>query len=34
MFEVDGLAETVAREALTRAAHKLPIGTKIVKRQA
>ncbi|MEK7194739.1 MAG: 50S ribosomal protein L16 [Patescibacteria group bacterium] len=34
MFEVDGLAETVAREALTRAAHKLPIKTKIIKRQA
>lgn len=34
MFEVDGLVEAVAREALTRAAHKLPIKTKIIKRQA
>lgn len=32
LFEVDGLIESVAREALSRAAHKLPIKTKIVKR--
>ncbi len=30
LFEMDGLPEAAAREALTRAAHKLPVQTKIV----
>ncbi len=33
MFEVGGVPEDLAVEALTRAAHKLPILTKIVKRR-
>ena len=33
MFEMDGVAEDVAREALRLAAHKLPTKTKIVIRQ-
>lgn len=33
MFEVGGVPEELAVEALTRAAHKLPILTKIVKRR-
>jgi large subunit ribosomal protein L16 len=33
LFEIDGLAEEQAREALRLGAHKLPIKTKIVKRQ-
>lgn len=32
IFEIDGLPEASAREALTRGAHKLPIKTRIVKR--
>jgi len=32
LFEVDGVSEQLAREALLRAAAKLPIKTKIVKR--
>lgn len=32
LFEIDGLAETTAREALRLAAHKLPIKTRVVKR--
>ncbi|KKR10212.1 MAG: 50S ribosomal protein L16 [Parcubacteria group bacterium GW2011_GWA2_39_18] len=32
LFEVDGVSESLAREALMRAAAKLPIKTKIVKR--
>jgi large subunit ribosomal protein L16 len=32
MFEVAGVPEQVAREALRRAAHKLPVETKIVQR--
>lgn len=32
LFEVGGVPEDLATEALTRAAHKLPITTKIVKR--
>jgi large subunit ribosomal protein L16 len=32
MFEIDGVPETVAREALTLGAAKLPIKTRIVKR--
>lgn len=31
IFEIDGLAEAVAREALTKAGHKLPVKTKFVK---
>ena len=33
MFEVAGVEEEVAREALRLAAHKLPVKTKIVKRE-
>ncbi len=32
LFEVDGVTETVAREALRLAAHKLPIKTRFIKR--
>ena len=32
MFELAGVPEEVAREALTLASHKLPIKTKMVKR--
>ena len=32
MFELGGVSETVAAEALRRAAHKLPLRTKFVKR--
>jgi len=32
LFEVDGVTETVAREALRLAAHKLPLKTRFVKR--
>jgi large subunit ribosomal protein L16 len=32
MFEIDGVSETVAREAFALAAAKLPIKTKIVTR--
>lgn len=30
LFEIDGIAEDVAREALRRAAHKLPVKTRII----
>jgi large subunit ribosomal protein L16 len=33
MFELSGVDEPVAREALRRAIHKLPIKCKIVKRE-
>lgn len=33
MFEVAGVAEEVAREALRLASHKLPLKTRFVKRQ-
>jgi large subunit ribosomal protein L16 len=33
MFELAGVSEEVAREALRLAAHKLPIKTKFVKRE-
>ena len=33
LFEMDGVSEEMAREAMRRAAHKLPIKTKFVKRQ-
>ena len=33
MFEIAGVSESVAREALRLAAHKLPIRTKFVKKE-
>lgn len=33
MFEISGVSETVAREALRLAMHKLPVKCKIIKRQ-
>lgn len=33
IYELDGVAEDVAREALIRAGHKLPVGWKVVKRE-
>ena len=33
MFEVAGVEEEVAKEALRLASHKLPLKTKIVKRE-
>ena len=33
MFEMDGVAEEVAREAMRLAGHKLPIKTKFIKRE-
>ncbi|WP_346354675.1 50S ribosomal protein L16 [Azotosporobacter soli] len=33
MFEMDGVSEEVAKEAMRLAAHKLPIRTKFVKRE-
>ena len=33
MFEMDGVSEEVAREAMRLASHKLPIKSKIVKRE-
>ena len=33
MFEIAGVPEEVAREALRLAGHKLPVGTKFVKRE-
>jgi large subunit ribosomal protein L16 len=32
LFEIDGVSQTVAEEALRLATHKLPIKTKFVKR--
>ena len=34
MFEIGGVSEEVAREALRLAGHKLPIKTKVIKREA
>ena len=34
MFEIGGVSEEVAREALRLASHKLPVKTKVVKREA
>ena len=34
MFEIAGVSEEVAREALRLASHKLPIKTKVIKREA
>jgi len=33
MFEIDGVAEPIAREALRLAAMKLPIKTRVVQRE-
>ena len=33
MFEIGGVSEEIAREALRLAAHKLPVKCKIVKRE-
>ena len=33
MFEIDGVDEAVAREALRLASHKLPVATKFVKKE-
>jgi large subunit ribosomal protein L16 len=33
LFEVAGVPETLAREALTRAIHKLPLKARIIKRE-
>lgn len=34
LYEMDGVDETVAREALRLASHKLPVATRIVKRES
>ena len=34
MFEVGGITEEIAREALRLASHKLPVTTKFVKRES
>ncbi len=34
MFEVGGVSEEIAREALRLAAHKLPVRTKIIKKES
>ncbi len=33
MFEIEGVSEEIAREAMRLAAHKLPIKCKFVKRE-
>ena len=33
IFELDGLSEEMAHEALTKAAHKLPVRSKFIKRE-
>ena len=33
LFEIDGVSEEVAREALRLASHKLPVKTKFVQRE-
>ena len=33
LFELSGVTETVAREAMTRAIHKLPLKARIIKRE-
>lgn len=30
LFELDGVSEVIAREALRRAGHKLPVGTRVI----
>ena len=32
LFEVDGVSEVIAKEALYKASHKLPIKTKFIRR--
>ncbi len=32
LFEVDGITEEIANEALSRAGHKLPVKTRVIKR--
>ena len=32
LYEIAGVSENVAREALRRASHKLPVATKFIKR--
>ena len=34
MFEIDGVSEEVAREALRLASHKLPVKCKFVKKES
>ena len=34
LFEMGGIDETIAKEALRLAGHKLPIKTKIIKKEA
>ncbi|MCU1483121.1 MAG: ribosomal protein, partial [Subtercola sp.] len=33
LFELSGVSDVVAREALTRAIHKLPLKARIIKRE-
>jgi large subunit ribosomal protein L16 len=33
MYELDGVPEEVAREAFRLAGHKLPVGTRFIKRE-
>ena len=33
LYEIEGVEEEIAREAFRRAGHKLPVGTKFVKRE-
>jgi large subunit ribosomal protein L16 len=33
LFELAGVNETIAREAMTRAIHKLPLKARIIKRE-
>ena len=33
MFEIDGVTEEIAREALRLAAHKLPVRTKVIEKE-
>ena len=33
LFEIDGVTEELARQALTLAAHKLPVKTKLITRE-
>ncbi len=34
LYELDGVSEDLAREAMLRAGHKLPVGTRFVKRES
>jgi large subunit ribosomal protein L16 len=33
LFELDGVKEDIAREALIRAGHKLPVGTRVIEKK-